>query len=55
MPVQINEVIIKAVVEQPSGVQGSRNEPGRPREQGCTATEELMEKLLSIIREKQER
>jgi hypothetical protein len=54
MPVQINEVIIKAVVDPtPSsgtGTNGPECPPGSSSGEG-----EIMEKLLEILREKQER
>lgn len=53
MPVQINEVIIRAVVD-PRPSTGKGNEPKCPP--GNTGTEaEITEKILEIIREKQER
>ena len=54
MPVQINEVIIKAVVDpKPSSGTGS-NEPECPPD-SSSGEGELMEKILEILREKQER
>jgi hypothetical protein len=54
MPVQINEVIIKAVVDpKPSSGTGT-NEPECPPDiSGGEA--EMVEKILEILREKQER
>ncbi|MGN6342523.1 MAG: DUF5908 family protein [Flavisolibacter sp.] len=53
MPVQINEVVIKAVVDpRPSGSSGT-NEPDCPP--NSNGENELIEKVLEIIREKQER
>ena len=54
MPVQINEVIIKAVVDpRPSASAGS-NEPECPPDNSSSEAE-LMQKVLEILREKQER
>lgn len=54
MPVQINEVIIKAVVDpRPSSGTGT-NEPDCPPNSN-TGEAEVMEKILEILREKQER
>jgi uncharacterized protein DUF5908 len=54
MPVQINEVIIKAVVDpKPSSGTGS-NAPDCPPD-SSSGEGEIMEKLLEILREKQER
>lgn len=55
MPVQINEVIIRAVVDPKQGSLGGRNQPECPPQNGGDAEGELMEKLLNIIKEKQER
>lgn len=52
MPVQINEVIIKAVVDQQGNVQSS----GASEISGAAVSEEaLAEKILAMIKEKQER
>jgi hypothetical protein len=54
MPVQINEVIIKAVVDpRPSAAAGS-NEPECPPDNSSSEAE-MMERLLQVIKEKQER
>jgi len=55
MPVQINEVIIKAVVDSQSSVlpEGSNGVEYPP---GSSASEdEIMEKVLEILKEKTER
>jgi hypothetical protein len=54
MPVQINEVIIKAVVDpKPSSGTGN-NEPECPPDTN-SGEAAMVEKLLEILREKQER
>jgi hypothetical protein len=53
MPVQINEVIVKAVIDQKP--KSDTNEPECPPS-GNTGTEnEIAEKILEILREKKER
>lgn len=55
MPVQINEVIIRAVVDpRPSGASGG-NGIQCPPGTSSTGESEIMEKILEIIKEKQER
>jgi len=51
MPVQINEVIIKTVVDQAPGANG-QNRPTSSQDAGNT---DLLEKLLEILRDKKER
>ena len=53
MAIQINEVIIRAVVSQPDD-SGSSQEPECPTSSGSSESE-LVEKVLEIIREKKER
>jgi len=54
MAVQINEVIVRAVVDPtPSSSSGSQVECNNPG--GSESDTDLMERLLEIIREKQER
>lgn len=56
MPVQINEVIIKAVVDpRPSSSGTGSNEPDCPPNSNAGGENDLIEKVLEIIREKQER
>ena len=55
MPVQINEVIIKAVVDPSPSSTGGSNEPECPPAGSNTGEAEIMEKILEILREKQER
>jgi len=54
MPVQINEVIIKAVVDPRPSAAADSNEPECPPDSN-TGEAELVEKILEILREKQER
>lgn len=54
MPVQINEVIIKAVVDPRPSANAGSNEPDCPPD-NSSGEAEMMEKLLQILREKQER
>lgn len=52
MPVQINEVVIKAVVENaPSSASSSSSSSGG----GTLSSEDIATKILEIIREKTER
>ncbi|MBL0341301.1 MAG: hypothetical protein IPP71_10405 [Bacteroidetes bacterium] len=53
MPVQINEVIIRAVVD-PSPGSNTTNQTACPPSGNCGEAE-LVEKVLEIIREKHER
>lgn len=54
MAVQINEVIVRAVVDPtPSSASGGETECNNPGSSDSDA--DLMERLLEIIREKQER
>jgi hypothetical protein len=54
MPVQINEVIIRAVVDPRPSAGAGANEPDCPP--GTNSGEaEVMEKVLELLREKQER
>ncbi|MGB5818624.1 MAG: DUF5908 family protein [Saonia sp.] len=53
MAVQINEVIIRAVVN-PTPSTGTASEPDCPP-QGSSSESELVEKVLEILREKKER
>ena len=62
MPVQINEVIIRTVVDSPGGAGNNPTSPGCGSNDGTGAaggggadSSELAEKILEIIREKQER
>jgi hypothetical protein len=54
MPVQINEVIIRAVVEPGPTSGGGANEPECPPA-GNGGEAELVEKVMEILREKLER
>lgn len=55
MAVQINEVIIRAVVA-PTPSTGTATEPNCPPQSTGTSTESaLVEKVLEILREKKER
>jgi hypothetical protein len=54
MPVQINEVVIKAVVDPRPSAGAGANEPECPP--GNSSGEaEMVEKILEILKEKQER
>ena len=53
MPVQINEVIIKAVVDPRPSSKGGPDEPYCQPNSGQEC--EMLEKLLDLLREKQER
>lgn len=54
MPVQINEVIIKAVVDpRPSG--GNTTQPECPPTANSGSEAEMIEQVLAIINEKKER
>jgi len=53
MPVQINEIIIRAVVD-PAPVSSSNSSRPAPAG-GSTADYEAIQKVLEIIKEKQER
>ena len=62
MPVQINEVIIRTVVDAPGGAGNNPTPSGCGTNDGTgagngggTDSSELAEKILEIIREKQER
>lgn len=56
MPVQINEVIIRAVVNQSPAAAGGANDPApAPPPVANVDDNELAEKLFAIIREKKER
>lgn len=52
MPVQINEVIIKTVVDPAPGAANGQNRPAPSQDAGNT---DLLEKLLEILRDKKER
>ncbi len=54
MPVQINEVIIRAVVD-PRPSTGTANEPKCPPGANSGQDAELLQKVLEIINEKKER
>ena len=54
MPVQINEVIIKAVVD-PRPTSGTATQPDCPPGSNSGMEADIQEKILEIIREKQER
>ncbi|WP_161596737.1 DUF5908 family protein [Chitinophaga vietnamensis] len=53
MPVQINEVIIKTVIDPPGNSSGSGTPVASPQPSGKDT--EVVEKVLEIIREKNER
>ncbi len=53
MPVQINEVVIRTVIDTPSGSGGADATANTPPPTGPET--ELVEKVLEIIREKNER
>lgn len=53
MPVQINEVIIKVIVDQPPGSGNPENVGSRPINE--SASEDILEKIFEIIQEKKER
>jgi hypothetical protein len=62
MPVQINEVIIRTVVDPAASEDGSKNVTGCGNADnagdgltGAAGPDELAEKIFEIIREKQER
>lgn len=54
MPVQINEVIIKAVIDPRPSTGTTTNEPECPPDSN-TGEADMAAKILEIIREKQER
>ncbi len=56
MPVQINEVIIRVVVDQQSGGSGT-SEPGTDTASSASSylDEQTLERVLEIIKEKHER
>lgn len=54
MPVQINEVIIRAVVD-PRPSDGRAQESECPPSSNSGTEAEIVEKILEILREKQER
>jgi len=54
MPVQINEVIIRAVVD-PRPSTGTANEPQCPPDSSTGTEAEIVEKVLEILKEKKER
>lgn len=54
MPVQINEVVIKAVVD-PRPTSGTASQLDCPPSGNTGMEAEIEEKILAIIREKQER
>ena len=53
MPVQINEVIVKAVIDQKP--KSGTNEPECPPPGNSGTENEIAEKILEILREKKER
>ncbi|MBV7530816.1 DUF5908 family protein [Chitinophaga sp. sic0106] len=53
MPVQINEVVIRTVIETPSASSGSGSVTNTPPPSAADTS--LVEKVLEIIREKNER
>ncbi|MBV8255961.1 MAG: hypothetical protein JO154_25425 [Chitinophaga sp.] len=53
MPVQINEVVIRTVIDTPSGSGGTGAVVNTPPPSGPET--ELVDKVLEIIREKNER
>lgn len=55
MPVQINEVIIRAVVDSPGGSQPADAASGGVSAPETVSERELAEKILAIIKEKKER
>lgn len=56
MPVQINEVVIRAVVQQSPAAAGSASDPApAPPPAASVDDNELAEKIFAIIREKKER
>ncbi|MDR0793335.1 MAG: DUF5908 family protein [Chitinophagaceae bacterium] len=55
MPVQINEVVIKAVVNQPPAAAGAAAGSPPPAQAHDAQDSDLAEKILTIIREKKER
>jgi hypothetical protein len=54
MPVQINEVIVRAVVD-PTPASGTATAPNCPPPGNSGTEPDIVEKVLEIIREKQER
>jgi uncharacterized protein DUF5908 len=54
MPVQINEVIIKAVIDPRPSANAGSNEPECPPDSDSSESA-MVEKLLEILKEKQER
>ncbi|WP_165836323.1 DUF5908 family protein [Taibaiella soli] len=56
MPVQINEVVIRTVVDHTPAAAGAVNDPApAPPPVANVDDNELAEKILAIIREKKER
>jgi Family of unknown function (DUF5908) len=55
MPVQINEVIVRAVVNPSPGSSGSASQPDCPPAGNSGMEADLQETILEIIKEKQER
>ena len=54
MPVQINEVIVKAVVDPCSG-SGDITQPEQTPTGNSTGDNEILQQILEIIKEKKER
>ncbi len=55
MAVQINEIIIRAVVDPTSASETGDNEPECPPGGNAGEDAEIVEKMLEILREKKER
>ncbi|AHF17468.1 DUF5908 family protein [Niabella soli] len=55
MPVQINEVIIRAVVDPNPRPGNVSDASGHPPQQEGDIPGELMEKIMTVLKEKQER
>lgn len=55
MPVQINEVIVRAIVNPSPGSTGTASQADCPPPGNSGSDAEMTEKILEIIKEKQER
>ena len=55
MPVQINEVIIRTVIDAQSQEPRGRQDAGSPSEDAGRWQEELLERVLEIMQESKER
>ena len=55
MPIEINEVVVRVSVEEPKAAASNNAPPAPGNESSAKSTDQAVEQILQILRDKQER